>query len=137
MAMMILRSAMLLAAAVTLSNCCLSPSSCNAPLAGSLTPAPAAALAPTAAPARAVTAASDEDGLYATESMGSDNDSIEVRPSRKQARRKADNVDAMSARSTTGYRRDIGYEEQQALDQADEDRLKQKLMICKNCSSAQ
>ncbi|MGJ4945436.1 hypothetical protein ACQR1W_33075 [Bradyrhizobium sp. HKCCYLS1011] len=136
--MMILRSAMLLAAAVTLSNCCLSPSSCNAPLAGSLTPAPAAALAPAAAPApaRAVAAASDEDGLYATESMGSESDSIEVRPARKQARRKADSVDAMSARSTS-YRRDVGYEEQQALDQADEERLKQKLMICKNCSSAQ
>ncbi len=128
--MKILRSAMLFAAAATLSNCCLSSTSCNAPLAAAGAPVQA-----TATPVAA--AAPDWDGFSAPQAAAMETDPIAVQPQRKQAKRRADGVDVMSARSSTGYRKDPDFEEQQVLDQADEDRLKQKLIICRNCSSAQ
>jgi len=38
--------------------------------------------------------------------------------------------------ASSRYRRGDSYEEQQAADQADEARLKRKLIICQNCSSS-
>jgi hypothetical protein len=142
--MMILRCALLLAAAVTLSNCCLSSSGCNT-VASAAPP-----LAPTAAPpARAVAAApvasvpvvaapvtaNAMPGWDGLESAGDsqDNETGSVSP-KKHSSRRIDSTDA-SAQSSYGYRGGSSWDEQQAADRADEARLKQKLIICRNCSA--
>lgn len=131
---MILRSVLLIAAALSLSNCCLSSSNCSAPLANAAAPGPS--VSPTASPVAA--APIDWDGLNTPpEAKAFDPEVIAVQPPRKQARRRADTVDAISSRSTMGSGKDAGFAEQQALDQAEEERLKQKLIICRNCSTAQ
>ncbi|WP_407155265.1 hypothetical protein [Bradyrhizobium sp. STM 3557] len=127
--MMILRCAMLLAAALTLSNCCLSSSGCNGPLALNTAPSPAAA---------AVAAAPGAwDGL--SEQPAADTDAtVDVTSPKKQPRRsRTASVDAMSSQSARGSRADLSWDEQQAADRADDARLRQKLIICKNCSASQ
>ena len=128
--MMILRCAMLLAAALTLSNCCLSSSGCNGPLALNAAPAPT-----TAAPVAAAPAA--WDGL--SEQSATDADAtVDVTPLKKPARRsRAASVDAMSSQSARGSRADLNWDDQQAADRADDARLRQKLIICKNCSASE
>ncbi len=131
---MVLRSVLLIAAALSLSNCCLSSSNCNAPLANAAAPSPA--VPPVRSPVAA--APTDWDGLNTPpEAKALDPEVIAVQPTRKQARRRADTVDAMSSQSAGSYGKDAGFAEQQALDQAEEQRLKQKLIICRNCSTAQ
>jgi len=127
--MMILRCAMLLTAALTLSNCCLSGSGFNGPVALNAAPTPAAA-AVAAAPAA-------WDGL--SEQPAADDDAtVDVTPLKKPGRRsKAASVDAMSSQSTRGSRADLNWDEQQAADRADDARLRQKLIIFKNCSASQ
>jgi hypothetical protein len=124
--MMILRSALLLAAAVTLSNCCLTPSGCSAPVAMQAAPVP------TATPVAAVPAS---DGLG--EPSESAEAEIDITPPKKHVRRKDAGVDAMSSQSSSGSRANLGWEDQQAADSADDARLKQKLIICKNCAATQ
>jgi hypothetical protein len=126
---MILRCAVLLAAALTLSNCCLSSSGCNGPVALNATPAPATA-AVAAAPAA-------WDGL--SEQPAADTDAtVDVTPPKKQPRRsRAASIDAMSSQSARGSRADLNWDEQQAADRADDARLRQKLIICKNCSASE
>jgi hypothetical protein len=128
--MMILRCAMLLAAALTLSNCCLSSSGCNGPVALNAAPAPAVTAPVAAAPAA-------WDGL--DEQPAADADAtVDVTPPKKPTRRsRAASVDAMSSQSVTGSRADLSWDEQQAVDRADDARLRQKLIICKNCSASQ
>jgi|SRR5689334_19412815 len=127
--MMILRCAMLLAAALSLSNCCLSSSGCNGPVALNASPAPAAA-AVAAAPAA-------WDGL--SEQPAADTDAtVDVTPLKKQPRRsRAASIDAMSSQSARRSRDDLNWDEQQAADRADDARLRQKLIICKNCSASE
>jgi hypothetical protein len=127
--MMILRCAMLLAAALTLSNCCLSSSGCDGPVALNAPPTPAAA-AVAAAPAA-------WDGL--SEQPAADADAtVDVTPLKKQPRRsRAARVDAMSSQSARGSRADLNWDDQQAADRADDARLRQKLIICKNCSASE
>jgi hypothetical protein len=124
--MMILRCAVLLAAALTLSNCCLSSSGCNGPLAMTAAPAPIAARPVAAAPPA-------WDGLNDTPA-GAEADEVDVTPPKKQARRRA-SIDAMSSQSSAGSRRDLSWEDQQAVDRAEEARLRDKLIICRNCGS--
>lgn len=138
--MMILRCALLLAAAVTLSNCCLSSSGCNAvatttaPLAPATT-APIAREVP-AAPASSAVAASAApawDGLGSSAGEDSESEVQAVAP-KKRASRRIDSTDT-SAQSSYGYRGGSSWEEEQAADRADDARLKQKLIICRTCST--
>jgi hypothetical protein len=126
--MMILRSILLLAAAVTLSNCCLTPSGCSAPVAMTAAPVSTAPTPVAAAPAW--------DGL-GEPSVG-DAAEVDVTPPKRHARRKTDTgIDSMSAQSSSGARANLGWEDQQAADSADDARLRQKLIICKNCAATQ
>ena len=126
--MMVLRCAVLLAAALTLSNCCLSSSGCDSgPVALTAAPAPVTA--------RPVAAAPAWDGLSEQPTENADA-GVDVTPPRKQARRRA-SVDAMSSQSSTGARGDLSWDDQQAIDRAEDARLRNKLIICKNCSGSQ
>src|SRR5919202_1630921 len=127
--MMILQGAMLLAAALTLSNCCLSSSGCNGPVALNAAPTPAAAAV------AAVPAAWDGFG----EQPAAEADAtVDVTPPKKPARRsRAASIDAISSQSARGSRSDLNWDEQQAADRADDARLRQKLIICKNCSASE
>ncbi|WP_246739777.1 hypothetical protein [Bradyrhizobium aeschynomenes] len=139
--MMILRSATLLAAALTLANCCMSGTGCSGPMASANPPAATPAMA--AAPALAgpqTAAAADWDGRVAT----SESDTEMVMepdigsPARKGGKRRGDQrVDVMSSQSSSGSRGRMSWEEEQAADLADEARLKQKLNICRNCNATQ
>lgn len=139
--MMILRSATLLAAALTLANCCMSGTGCSGPLASAGTPAAAPAMAATPAviTAQPTGAAADWDGRVAT--SDADTEMVtepDIGTPRKGAKRRGDSrVDVMSAQSSSGYRGRMSWEEEQAADLADEARLKQKLTICRNCSATQ
>jgi hypothetical protein len=125
--MMVLRCAVLLAAALTLSNCCLSSSGCgNGPVAMTAAPAVIAAK-PVAAPAW--------DGLHEQPNDTAEAE-VDVTPPRKQARRRA-NVDVMSSQSSAGARGELSWDEQQAIDRAEDARLRNKLIICRNCSASQ
>jgi len=139
--MMILRSATLLAAGLTLANCCMSGTGCSGPLASASAPAGAPAMAATptvitAAP-QTPTAAADWDGRVASSDM--DTEMVaepEVGTQRKGAKRRGDSrVDVMSSQSS--YRGRMSWEDEQAADLADEARLKQKLTICRNCGTNQ
>src|SRR5271170_2995557 len=113
--MMILRCAVLLAAALTLSNCCLSSSGCNSgPVAMTAAPAPVAA--------RPVAAAPAWDGLNETPDASADAQ-VDVTPPKKQPRRRA-NAEATSSQLSSRSRADLGWQEQQALDQEEEARLR-------------
>jgi hypothetical protein len=126
--MMILRCVVLLAAALTLSNCCLSSSGCNnGPMAMTAAPAPAAA--------RPVAAAPAWDGLNETPTANAEPE-VDVTPPKKQARRKA-NAEVTSSQLSSRSRADLSWEEQQALDRDEEARLRDKLVICRNCSTPQ
>lgn len=119
--MMILRCALLLTAAVTLSNCFMLPNS--------VAPSPVATTATpnviTAAPA----AQAAWDGLG--NSPEDDADAPATPAARKPARRK------VSADVSAQSKGNVSWQEQQALDSADDAQLKQKLIICKNCSGTQ
>ncbi|WP_257166663.1 hypothetical protein [Bradyrhizobium sp. SRS-191] len=142
--MMILRSAALVAAALTLSNCCMSGTGCSGPLASAGTPAMAAAT-PGATPAamtapQAATAIADWDGRVASSEADTDmvmEPDIGAAPRKTGKRRGDSRVDAMSSQSSTGTRGRMSWEEEQAADLADEARLKQKLNICRNCNTTQ
>lgn len=122
--MMILRSAALVAAALTLSNCCMSPSGCGGgPVAMTAMP-PAPRTASPAAPA-------GWDGLDDTP-MASEDAKVDVTPSKRRTRRIAD-VDSPSSSLSARSRTDLSWEQQQALDREEDARLSQKLIICKNC----
>jgi len=124
--MMIMRSALLLAAALTLSNCCMSPSGCSGPVA--MTAAPAST---------AVTpAAASWDGLE-DPPAGRAEAEVDATPPKNYVRHKGAGVDAMSSQSSSGSRAKLGWEDQQAADTAEDARLKQKLIICKNCAATQ
>ena len=124
--MMIMRSALLLAAALTLSNCCLTPSGCSAPVAMMAAPG-----SPAATPAAAAW-----DGLVEPSAESSEAE-VDVTPPKKHAKRKEPDVDTMSSQSGSRSRASLGWEDQQAADSADDARLKQKLVICKNCTATQ
>ena len=127
--MMILRYATLLAAALTLSNCCLSSSGCNGPVALNAAPAPAATAPVAAAPAA-------WDGLNDQPATDADA-TVDVTPPKKPARRsRAAGVDAMSSQSASRSRDDLSWEDQQEADRADDARLRQKLIICRDCSAS-
>jgi hypothetical protein len=139
--MMVLRCAVLLAAAVTLSNCCLLSSGCSAITTAATPPAPPTSAPPArtvpAAPAAspvATSATSAWDGLGS--SAGEDSESeVEAVAPKKRASRRVDNTDT-SAQSSYSYRRgSSSWEEEQAADRADDARLKQKLIICRTCSA--
>ncbi|MGJ4887034.1 hypothetical protein [Bradyrhizobium sp. HKCCYLR20261] len=136
--MMILRSATVLAAALTLANCCMSGTGCSGPMASANTPAATPAMAATPVAAGPQPQAADWDGRVASET---DTDMVmepDIGTARKPARRRGDSrVDVMSAQSSSGSRGRMSWEEEQAADLADEARLKQKLTICRNCNSGQ
>jgi len=141
--MMILRSAALLAASLSLANCCMSGTGCSGPLASATAPtaSPTMAAAPTVIQAQPTAAAADWDGRVASSETETDM-AMEPdigAPSRKGGKRKGDSrVDVMSSQSNSGYRGGrMTYEEEQAADLADEARLKQKLTICRNCNATQ
>lgn len=119
--MMILRCALLLAAAVTLSNCFMLPNS--------VAPSPVASTATPNVIAAAPAAQAAWDGLG--NAPDDENDAPSTPTTKKPARRKADaDISAQS-------KGNVSWQEQQALDNADDARLKQKLIICKNCSGTQ
>ncbi|CCD85856.1 conserved exported protein of unknown function [Bradyrhizobium sp. ORS 285] len=139
--MMILRSAALVAAALTLSNCCMSGTGCSGPLASANTPAMAAAT-PVATPAAMAASQStaDWDGRVASSEVDTDmvmEPDIGAAPRKTGKRRGDSRVDAMSSQSSAGSRGRMSWEEEQAADLADEARLKQKLNICRNCNTGQ
>ena len=130
--MFILRCAVLLTAALTLSNCCLSSSGCGSgPVALTAAPAPARAPGP-------VAAAPAWDGLN-DQAAADDDAKVDVTPPKKPSRRAqaTATVDAMSPPSTTTSRGKVDWAAQQAVNEAEDARLKQKLIICNNCSSSQ
>jgi len=150
--MMILRSATLLAAALTLANCCMSGTGCSGPMASDTAPAGAPALA--AAPVAAAPLAAAPAGIMAPQTTTADADwdgrvassetdtetamEPDIGTARKGSKRRGDSrVDLMSSQSTSGRRGRMSWEEEQAADLADEARLKQKLTICRNCNSTQ
>ncbi|BAM90647.1 conserved exported hypothetical protein [Bradyrhizobium oligotrophicum S58] len=141
--MMILRSAALVAAALTLANCCMSGTGCSGPLASATAPAasPAMAASPTVIQAQPTAAAADWDGRVASSEAEADmamEPDIGSAPRKGSKRRGDSRVDVMSSQSGSGYRSGrMTYEEEQAADLADEARLKQKLTICRNCSANQ
>jgi hypothetical protein len=119
---------MLLAAALTLSNCCLSSSGCNGPVSLAAAPVPLATGPIAAVPA--------SDGLNEQPAMEADA-AVDVTPLKKPGRRgRAANIDAMSSQSSTRSRDDLSWEDQQEADRADDARLRQKLIICKDCSTS-
>jgi hypothetical protein len=113
---MIVRHALLLAAALTLGSCCLS-GNCYAPITGT-----------------AGVAAEAPDGLG---SVPTDEPQAEAAPAKpkKTAQRRKDFDPVGDTSAVARYRGDT-YEQQQAADQAAEERLKRKLIICQNCSSS-
>ncbi len=127
--MLILRCAVLLAAALTLSNCCLSSSGCSGPVALTAAPTPGAPGPVAAAPAW--------DGLN-DQSATDDDATVDVTPPKKPIRRSktAASVDAMSSQSATASRGKVDWAEEQAVNEAEDARLKQKLIICNNCSAS-
>jgi hypothetical protein len=122
---MILRCAALLAAGLTLSNCCSSSSGCNGPVALTAAPAPAAP--------SPIAAAQGWDGINEQPAAEAE-PAVDVTPPKKQARRRA-SVDAMSSQSSAGSR-ELSWEDMQAADQAEDARLKQKLIICRDCAGS-
>jgi hypothetical protein len=113
-----------------LGGCCLS-GSC-APVAGPAGIASAPTTGAIAAPTTSVaTAAPDRLGPGPTDEPKAD---VPAKPKRTAQRRK-DFDSTGDASFATRYRSD-SWEEQQATDRADEERLKRKLIICQNCSSA-
>jgi hypothetical protein len=126
--MMILRCSLLFAAALTLSNCCLSTSGCNGPVALNAAPAPAAMAPVAAAPAA-------WDGLNEQPAM-EDDAAVDVTQRKKPGRRsRAANIDDMSSQSSRS-RDDLSWEDQQEADRAADARLRQKLIICRDCSAS-
>lgn len=146
---MIVRTALFLAAGLLLGSCCLS-GNCYAPIASApMTSAPPTGApmanssmpgAPVAGSPRVVTAgvaSSAPDGL-GPEPTDEPEADIPPKP-RKTAQRRKDFAagpifDASAASRNRSS--EAVYEEQQARDQADEERLKRKLIICKNCASS-
>ena len=62
---------------------------------------------------------------------------VPPKPKKSTLRRKDFAAEPMGeASAASRNRRGDSYEEQQAADQADEARLKRKLIICQNCSSS-
>jgi hypothetical protein len=125
---MIVRYALLLVAAPLLGSCCLS-GNCYAPVAGTsgMTTAPSAAVF--AAPTASVATAPDGLGPSPTEEPQAD---MPAKPKRTAQRRR--DFEPIGDSSAASRYRD-NWEEQQAADRADEERLKRKLIICQNCSS--
>src|SRR3954452_16517716 len=137
--MMILRSATLLAAALTLANCCMSGTGCSGPMASDPAPAgaPAMAAAPmaaapvaaapvAAAPAvimapQTTTADADWDGRVASSETDTETAmEPDIGTARKGSKRRGDSrVDVMSSQSTSGRRGRMSWEEEQAADLAD------------------
>lgn len=135
--MIILRSAVLLMAALTLANCCMT-GSCSGPVATTAAPGVAApgmaATSPVAAPDPAW------DGLGAPTAAELEGDAPAAPAPKRTARRRAqDTLEGtdISAQSGGTSRGKMSWDEEQAVSRADEARLKQKLIICKNCSSSQ
>ena len=82
----------------------------------------------------AATAAPDGLGSAPTDEPQADAETP-AKP-RKSAQRRKDFDPIGDTSAASRYRRGDSYEEQQAADQADEARLKRKLIICQNCSSS-
>lgn len=110
------RYALLLVTAFSLSGCCLSGSACYGPTAAGGAPA--------------------WDGLGTAPS--DDPQAAETSPPKKLARAKpnrAASSDTASTSSNPYLRSDDAYEQQEAADRADEARLKRKMVICRDCAS--
>jgi uncharacterized iron-regulated membrane protein len=138
---MIVRTALLLAAGLMLGSCCLS-GNCYAPVTGmagnpGMAGSPGMAssgMAGSSGMASTVgVATSAPDGLGEVPPDEPQAD-VPAKP-RKSAQRKRDFEPVGDASAAARYRGDT-YEQQQAADQADEARLKRKLIICQNCSSS-
>jgi len=127
---MIVKNALLLAAGLMLGSCCLS-GNCYAPLAGG-----AATAGVTGTPGVGVAATAAPDGLGSAPTDEPQADAETPAKPRKSAQRRKDFDPIGDASASSRYRRGDSYEEQQAADQADEARLKRKLIICQNCSSS-
>ncbi|UFZ06568.1 hypothetical protein LQG66_09835 [Bradyrhizobium ontarionense] len=144
--MMILRSAALLAAALTLANCCMTATGCSGPLASADAMAgtpvaanPVVVTAPAGTGPQTAAAAADWDGRVASSEADAEMAmEPDVGTQRKGAKRRGNaRVDAMSSQSSSGARGRMSWEEEQAADLADEARLKQKLTICRNCGTTE
>jgi hypothetical protein len=128
---MMVRHAPLLLVALMLGGCCLS-GSCFAPVAGPAGPASSPTASAVAAPTTSVAAAA-ADGLgpgLADEQKAD----VTAKPKRTAQRRR--DFDSIGDASSASRYRGDNWEEQQATDRADEERLKRKLIICQNCSSS-
>jgi hypothetical protein len=116
---MMVRSALLLVAAFSLSGCCMTGSACYGPTASAAAGPPAS------------------DGLGAAPTED-DAQVAEESPPKKSARAKpnrAGSADAASASSNPYLRSGDSFEQQEAADRADEARLKRKMVICHDCAS--
>jgi hypothetical protein len=127
---MIVKNALLLAAGLMLGSCCLS-GNCYAPMAG-----PMAGTAGVTGTSGVGVAAAAPDGLGSAPTDEPQADAETPAKPRKSAQRRKDFDPIGDASAASRYRRGDTYEEQQAADQADEARLKRKLIICQNCSSS-
>jgi hypothetical protein len=123
---MITKCIAFLVAALVLANCCALGGGC-APLGGG--PAGPVALGPGGGPV-----ALDDDGLGEAppdEAQSSDpQPKQDARPKRKNM---AGSLDAGATRQNRGAQAKDQFELQQAADEADDLRLKRKLMICSDC----
>jgi hypothetical protein len=113
---MIVRHALLIAVALMLGSCCLS-GNCYAPMADTATGI----------------AAEAPDGLAL---VPADEPEAEVPAKPKKYAQRRKDVDALGDASASARNRGDAYEQQLAVDKADEARLKRKLIICQNCSSS-
>jgi|SRR5215469_12827962 len=128
---MMIRYAPLLLVALMLGGCCLS-GDCYAPLAGpaGVTRAPTTG---TAAMPTASVATAAPDGL----GSGPSDDPRAGAPAKpkRTAQRRTD-FDSIGDASSASRYRGGSWEEQQATDRVDEEQLKRKLIICRNCSTS-
>jgi hypothetical protein len=137
---MIVRTALFIVAGLMLGSCCMS-SNCYLPMTGMpATPMansslPGAPVAGSSMAATAGVAASAPDGLgpEPTDELEAD---IPVKPRKTAQRRKDFAAEPIYDTSASSRKRssEAAYEAQQASDRADEERLKRKLIICKNCA---
>jgi hypothetical protein len=114
---MMVRCTLLLVAALSLSGCCLSGSACYGPTAAGGAPA--------------------WDGLGAAPT-DDDPQAAETSPPKKLARTKPNRTvssNAASASSNPYLSSEDAFEQQQAADRADDARIKQKMIICRDCGS--
>jgi hypothetical protein len=141
---MIVRTALFIIAGLMLGSCCMS-GNCYLPMTSAPTTGPAMANSsmpggpaggsPMAATAGTVGSGPDGLGPEPTDEPEAD---VPAKPRKTAQRRKDFAAEPIFDTSASSRKRstEAAYEKQQAADLADEERLKRKLIICKNCASS-